>query len=181
MDLKHMGCHAVEGLECSSCKISSCCHPYMRTPVSYEDAHRKKFNLDYLTEDKKAGMYFLNRFADGTCIYFDKVFMSCRLEPEYRPTSCLVFPVRLKEQAEFWHRWDNDNYQTRVILNMNCPSAYPMAQAFIKGDQSVIKYIKTAIELFEEDSEYTIFVLNNTVNFKCILDVGSLREWREDR
>ncbi len=174
MDLRHMGCHAVEGLECTTCKISSCCHPYMKTPVSYYDAHKKKLKEKYLKEDKKKGMFFLDRFHDGYCIYFDRKFSCCSLEAERRPTSCLVFPVRLKEINVGMVS------EKRVILNMKCPSAIPMAEALIAGDKSVIQYIKTAVKLFEEDTSYAQFVLNNTKDFVVTLDLGSFGEWRSE-
>ena len=169
IDLSHMGCQNVKSLACSTCKIASCGYDYFKTPVSFEDALKKKLNADYLTADREQDMYFLKRWEDGSCIYFDRNFRSCSLPTQQRPTSCLVYPVRLRRECD----------DIRMLLNIKCPSAYAMADALIADDPSVIKYIATAALLFEEDSSYADYVMSKTIEFKVMLDVGSYYDWVE--
>lgn len=167
-----MGCHNIDSLDCVSCNISSCCHPYMRTPVSKEDVIKKNINVDYLRYNKSKGMYFIERYTDGSCLFFDSLFKSCKLEPHQRPTSCLVFPVRLK--------WVGIEIDLRVILNLNCPSAFSMVKALMKDDKLTKRYVKTAVLLFDEDPYYVNYMLSNTASFNYWLDIGSYQAWKRE-
>ncbi len=166
MDYTTMDCSIVKGLNCKDCRISSCTTSNMRTPVSKADAKEKEADMSKLIWDDDVGMYFIKRNDDHTCSFYDRNERKCSLPIENRFNSCLVYPVRV-----YRDRYDGIE---KVILNVTCPSATNLFDLYARRDQSVVNYIKGAVQIFLWDHDYRNHVIEKTKDFKKVLRLGSI-------
>jgi Fe-S-cluster containining protein len=165
-DYQSMDCQRVKGLNCATCDIASCTTSVMRTPVSKLDAEVKKADMSKLEWDKEHGMYFIKRNEDKSCQFFDPLTERCSLPLERRFNSCLVYPVRVYQQATI-----------KVILNRTCPSALSLFDMVARREPSSCKYISTASKIFTWDADYRRHVLKKTKGFDTLLLLGDLSYW----
>lgn len=142
-------------LDCIGCEVG-CGLETIHQPVTWFDKERG-LDSKYIAEG-----WVMARKEQGGCAALGED--GCVLEPQVRPTACLVCPLGVSPSGQ-------------VVVHILCPSALRIARGVLEKEANVMAYVAASVLLMEEDKCFVERSKRMVEDYDVVLAIGHYDYW----